>query len=186
MTYSAGDTVSYTVTYLEMKEPRNWIGPPPPNGTRPDLKYDKDPDPSDFFKLYDMVGKMHAWYDMYRWGTRRIEQFLFHPRVLMSTMLINAGPCGFFLLDGRKDGECNIGFFGLNRKWIGKGLGSWLLKIAVSDAWSMKEVAKVTVNTCTLDHPRALGLYEAHGFAAVRRVKRKRKLLNALDPVVKP
>ncbi|MDE0114488.1 MAG: GNAT family N-acetyltransferase [Albidovulum sp.] len=186
MTYSAGEVVEYTVTYLEMDEPRKWIDPPPPAGTGPELRFDGNPSPSDFFKLYDMVGRMHGWTDMHYWSSRRIERFLRHPRVSMSTMIVASEPGGFFLLDGRRSGECNIGFFGLSRKWIGKGLGAWLLKTAISDAWSMNGVEKVSVNTCTLDHPRALGLYKEHGLVAVRKVERKRKLVNDLDPAVKP
>jgi hypothetical protein len=35
-------------------------------------------------------------------------------------------------------------------------------------AW-VKGIERVRVNTCTLDHPSALGFYRAQGFAAVSR-----------------
>ena len=48
----------------------------------------------------------------------------------------------------------------------GRGLGRWFLSSAIEAAWSYKP-AKVTVQTCTLDHPAALPLYQKLGFSPV-------------------
>ncbi len=43
-----------------------------------------------------------------------------------------------------------------------------MLQSAVDLAWD-KGPRKLTVNTCTLDHPKALPLYQKLGFRPVRR-----------------
>jgi hypothetical protein len=50
-------------------------------------------------------------------------------------------------------------------------LGPFLLNCAIDAAWS-GGAKKLTVNTCTLDHPKALGLYQRAGFVPVRQVTR--------------
>ena len=49
-----------------------------------------------------------------------------------------------------------------------RGLGGWLLQSAIELAWD-KGPKKLTVNTCTLDHPKALPLYQKMGFQPTRR-----------------
>jgi ribosomal protein S18 acetylase RimI-like enzyme len=44
----------------------------------------------------------------------------------------------------------------------------------------------MTVNTCTLDHPRALGLYRKMGFRPVRTVDRTRILCRDRDTSLHP
>jgi GNAT superfamily N-acetyltransferase len=47
--------------------------------------------------------------------------------------------------------------------FIGHGLGGALLGRAVDDAWQ-RGARRLWVHTCTLDHPRALRLYQRTGF----------------------
>jgi GNAT superfamily N-acetyltransferase len=63
---------------------------------------------------------------------------------------------------------CEIAYFGLIRDLAGKGHGRWLMAEALARAW-VGDVERLLVNTCTLDHPHALGFYRAQGFVAVRR-----------------
>ena len=44
-------------------------------------------------------------------------------------------PHGFFVLDGRTPGRCNLAYFGLVPEAIGRGLGTFLLQTAVHMAW---------------------------------------------------
>ena len=80
----------------------------------------------------------------------------------------------FFLLDTREAGCCDLGYFGLVPEAIGRGLGRFLLETAVHAAWDLPGVERLTVNTCSLDHPRALPLYQRAGFVPVRREERSR------------
>jgi GNAT superfamily N-acetyltransferase len=45
----------------------------------------------------------------------------------------------------------------------GQGHGRWLMAQALALGWR-KDVARLWVHTCTLDHPSALGFYRAQGF----------------------
>ena len=65
--------------------------------------------------------------------------------------------------------------FSIN-EFIGKGLGKYLLNWAVDQAWSYGP-EKLTVDTCTLDHPRAIGEYQRAGFRPVKQVQKR-----MLDP----
>ena len=42
--------------------------------------------------------------------------------------------------------------------------GPFLLREAITMAWS-REINRLIVQTCTLDHPRALPLYQRFGFS---------------------
>jgi GNAT superfamily N-acetyltransferase len=50
----------------------------------------------------------------------------------------------------------------------GKGHGNWLMAHALAFAWQ-KQVRRVWVHTCTLDHPAALPFYRRHGFVPYKR-----------------
>ncbi len=67
----------------------------------------------------------------------------------------------------QKDKSVEIAFFGLLPQFIGKGLGGYLLSEAIRKAWDL-DASRVWVHTCTLDHPHALGNYEARGLTIVR------------------
>ena len=51
---------------------------------------------------------------------------------------------------------------------IGIGLGEYLLKTAILTAWDSNKIETLTVNTCSLDHKRALQLYQKNGFSPVK------------------
>ena len=76
-------------------------------------------------------------------------------------------PHGFFVLDGRAPRACDLAYFGLVPEAIGRGLGTFLLQTALHMAWDRPGTARVTVNTNSLDHPRALPLYQKAGFEPV-------------------
>ena len=61
-----------------------------------------------------------------------------------------------------------IGYFGLVPELTGQGHGRWLMAHALALAWR-PGTTRVQLNTCTLDHPGALGFYRAQGFTAVKR-----------------
>jgi GNAT superfamily N-acetyltransferase len=59
--------------------------------------------------------------------------------------------------------EAELAYFGLMQDFLGRGLGSFLLATAIDIAWS-KPIERLWVHTNTLDHPRALPLYQKMGF----------------------
>jgi len=78
---------------------------------------------------------------------------------------------GIAELDFRKEGVCNLAYFGLMPEYVGRGLGFFFLAQAVEMAWS-RPIQRFTVNTCTLDHRRALPLYQRVGFVPYSREER--------------
>lgn len=51
---------------------------------------------------------------------------------------------------------------------IGTGAARFLMNRALERAWS-RDVRRVRVHTCTLDHPSALAFYQRSGFRPFRR-----------------
>ncbi|MEC4687862.1 MAG: GNAT family N-acetyltransferase, partial [Nitrospirota bacterium] len=85
-------------------------------------------------------------------------------------------PGGFFVLDTRQPDTCDLAFFGLVPQAIGRGLSAWFLGCAIHMGWDRPGVTRMTVDTTTLDHPRALAFYQRMGFVPVRREDKSRKL----------
>lgn len=74
--------------------------------------------------------------------------------------------CGYFELV-REGDEVRIAIFGLDRDFIGKGLGTSLLGAALERAWT-GGTRRVFLDTCGKDHPNALPNYLRHGFRIIR------------------
>jgi len=73
------------------------------------------------------------------------------------------GPAGYFELDFRSMPRAEISFLGLMPEYIGSGLGTFILREAIVTAWR-RGPERLIIQTCTLDHPRALPLYQRMGF----------------------
>ena len=67
-------------------------------------------------------------------------------------------------------------YFGLMPSFIGKGYGKYFLQWVISKAWSYQP-EWIQLNTCTLDHPNALGTYKKAGFIEVRTEIHQRRIL---------
>ena len=128
-----------------------------------------------FLTMYDAVGQDFLWEDMHLAKRDDVQDFVSDERVEMHTMMREGYPQGFFLLDRRHDGICDIAYFGLVKEAMGKGLGGYLLDQALMAGWEDENVVKMTVNTCTLDHPHARSLYESRGFSYIRSETRTRR-----------
>ena len=102
-------------------------------------------------------------------------------RSSLYTLMEHGWPQGFFLLEPMGEGIVELAYFGMVPEAVGKGLGQWLLKTAILTAWDLPGTRRLDVNTCTLDHPRALALYQKNGFQPVRREERTRTLSRDRD-----
>jgi GNAT superfamily N-acetyltransferase len=117
--------------------------------------------------FYASVGADWWWYDRLGWSYQRWREYV--DRSELETWVgYRAGtPAGYFELEHQPGESIELTCFGLLPGFVGQGLGSELLAFAVSRAWDLNP-NRLWVHTCTLDHPRALALYEAHGFRAFR------------------
>ncbi len=176
MNLRAGERVDYVVTWLEMTERPAFPRPSLPAGPVSALVAADAPPAWYFLSLYDAVGAAYEWTDQHRRDPKDLDRFLKHPDVVLYTLLRAGWPHGFFLLDGRSEGVCDLSYFGLVPEAQGRGLGRYLLQTALHVAWDRPGVERVTVNTNSLDHPRALPLYQKAGFVPVRRTEASRVL----------
>lgn len=176
MTLPIGARVEYTVTYLEMSGRPAGPPPPLPVGARVALMAAERPPVAWFRYLYSEVGRDWEWTDWLERPDAEAADFLGADGVTLHTMMLDGWPGGFFMLDGREAGVCDLAYFGLVPEALGRGLGRWLLGQAIHAAWELPGVERLTVNTCSLDHPAALGLYQRMGFEPVRREKASRLL----------
>lgn len=164
----AGDRVDYTITYLEMTARPAPPDPAPSNQSLALIRATKPP-VAYFLYLYGTVGASYEWTDWFEESEEDQAAFVHDPDVALYTLMVDGWPGGFFVLDGREAGVCDLSVFGLMPEAVGRGLGQWFLGTAIQTGWDRPGVDRMTVNTCTLDHPRALPLYQRMGFEPIRR-----------------
>jgi GNAT superfamily N-acetyltransferase len=154
--------IETVVTYLEMTaDPHNHV-PPPANLKLTLLKTEKPP--LHYYRyLYDIVGREFYWIDRRRMTDDQLAAEIQSEGVDIYVLYIGGVPAGFFEVDHRRAGEVELKYFGLAPEFRGRGLGKWLLNEAVVFCWSWAP-SRVIVETCTLDSPAALPLYQRMGF----------------------
>lgn len=121
--------------------------------------------------LYRWVGAPWQWTDREQWTLEEWSAAVDRPDVELCTLSIGDTLAGYFQLHASDDGV-EIKYFGLLPEWTGRGLGGALLSRAINRAWELTSI-RVTLNTCSLDHPAALANYLARGFRVVRSAARE-------------
>jgi GNAT superfamily N-acetyltransferase len=118
--------------------------------------------------LYDTVGGPWLWYERRIMDDERLGAIIGNPKVQVTVLYVGGVPAGFYELDLRVVGSVELAYFGLMPDFIGRRLGPFLLDRAVAAAWA-EQPRRVWVHTCTLDHPKALQIYQRAGFVPFRR-----------------
>jgi GNAT superfamily N-acetyltransferase len=121
-----------------------------------------------YLAVYRLLGERWMWFSRLTKPRAEIEAILADPAVEFYAVRFEGGDVGLLELDFRVAGACEIAFFGLVPELAGKGHGAWLMAQALASGWR-KEVTRMWVHTCTLDHPGALGFYRRHGFVPFAR-----------------
>jgi thiosulfate/3-mercaptopyruvate sulfurtransferase len=116
--------------------------------------------------LYRQVGKRWHWYNRLRLSDEELSAVLADKRVSVTILYVDGAPAGFFELNHVNEDVVELSYFGLFEHALGLGIGKWFLLQALYSAWQLNPKT-VTVTTNTLDHPRALPLYQMMGFAPV-------------------
>jgi GNAT superfamily N-acetyltransferase len=117
--------------------------------------------------LYRDVGGPWHWHDRDAWSDARLAEHLAQPGVSVHVLTVGGAVAGYFELQRHDDGDVELVYFGLVERFIGRGLGGYLLTAAVDAAWAL-DATHVWLHTCTLDHPAALANYQARGFTPYR------------------
>jgi len=155
-----------TITYLEMRAPPTDPGPPVP-AVKLALMRAEQPSVAFYRFLYETVGSPWMWYERNRLGDNELSAIISDPGVEIYVLYVGGAPAGFSELDLRRLPEIELAYFGLMPEFIGRGLGPYLLRWTIDQAWT-NTAKRLRVNTCNLDHPRALGLYQRCGFVAYK------------------
>jgi GNAT superfamily N-acetyltransferase len=169
-----GRTVETTVTLLEMTTAPSQHVPPPAN-LKLALMLAERP-PVHFYRyLYDIIGRDNHWVDRARLPDAELAGLITAEETEIFVAYANGVPAGYFELEWRDGEDIWLAYFGIVPEFRGRGLGKWLLSEALATAW-LKEPERVRVETCTLDDPRALPLYQRMGFVPY---ERRQKLMEA-------
>lgn len=116
--------------------------------------------------LYRQVGGRWHWYKRLKMSDSALQAVIHHKDVSICVLYVNGAPAGFFELCQQPDNVVELTYFGLFEHALGLGIGKWFLLQALYAAWQSAP-SKVVVMTNTLDHPRALQLYQQFGFSPV-------------------
>src|SRR3546814_3216924 len=117
--------------------------------------------------LYNTVGGAWRWWYRRQMSDAELAGILADVRVEVFVLHVGGTPAGYFELDRRDQpggtgGTIDLAYFGLMAHCVGRGLGRYLLHAAIEQAWSYAP-ERLTVHTNTMDHPRALPLYQQLG-----------------------
>ncbi|WP_211115504.1 GNAT family N-acetyltransferase [Arenibaculum pallidiluteum] len=156
------------VTFLEMAAKPDRVRPLRPPAERLALLRAERPTVSFYRYLYDTVGERWLWADRRRMDAAAVAATVQDPRVEVYVLYKAGVPAGFAELD-RRGAAVDLAYFGLIPDFIGQKLGPWFLDWAVDAAWA-GQCTRLTVNTCSFDHPKALTMYQRAGFMPVRQV----------------
>ena len=162
--------IPMTVTFLEMTAKPAAPPPPAPRGRHAILRCEQPP--THFYRyLYDHIGEKYFWVDRRKLTPEKLAQIIHGPGNLLYVFYSEGNPSGMAEIELRANGSANISYFGLMPEAIGKRLGYFFLYHTCMNAWAL-DITRLTINTCTLDHPRALPLYQRLGFTAYAREER--------------
>ncbi len=158
--------VATIVTSLEMLErPRP---APLPASPLQLVRWDK-PGIDRYRALFRRIGEPWLWFSRLVMADETLAAILHGDAVRIWAVVDRAGiEVGMLELDDRKAGECELSYVGLIPELTGQGHGRWLMAQALALAWR-RDVRRVWVHTCTLDHPGALAFYRRSGFVPYQR-----------------
>ena len=157
--------IAVTITSLEMTAPPKQSLPVPVNVQTAIMRVPGIP-PAFYRFLYLQVGRRWHWVDRLRLDDEALAAILHEPRNSVSVLYVNGAPAGFFELLQVDEDTVELSHFGLFERALGLGIGKWFLLQTLYAAWSSGP-KRVTVTTNSLDHPRALQLYQMFGFSPV-------------------
>jgi GNAT superfamily N-acetyltransferase len=158
------------VTFLEMTSRPSALPPQQPKGKVAILKAENPP--LHFYRyLYDTIGDAYKWVDRRKKSPADLAAIVQHPQNELYVLYADGCPAGMAEIDMRDPAIGHLAYFGLIPEYVGRRLGYFFLYQACVNAWS-RPISRMLVNTCTLDHPRALPLYQRVGFSPYSREER--------------
>ncbi len=172
----AADRVVVTVTFLQMPVPESRSAEVFSEGAK---LVKRRLTVAAYRSLYNEVGGPWLWWLRRVMPDELLARHLDSPAVATHVLTLDGKPAGFFELERSSWPDVNLNYFGLMPDAIGQGLGMKLLRAAIDEAALMSApnraaagpARRITVNTCTADHPRALPNYLKAGFTEIRHAR---------------
>jgi GNAT superfamily N-acetyltransferase len=113
--------------------------------------------------FYKNIGKKHKWIDRLVWTEAQWIDYISNKNVKTYVLKYKDDLAGFFeLIFHCEKKEVEIAYFGLLEEFQNKKLGSYLLSEAIQKSFK-KNINRVWVHTCSLDHKNALNNYIRRG-----------------------
>ena len=124
-------------------------------------------DPVDFQLnkfFYKSIGQKHKWIDRLAWSEEKWINYVSSKNVNTYVLKHKDDLVGFFeLIIYQEKNEIEIAYFGILEEYQNKKLGSYLLSEAIKESFHKKNVKRVWLHTCSLDHKNALNNYLVRG-----------------------
>jgi len=121
--------------------------------------------------FYKNIGESHMWIDRLIWTENQWIDYVSNKDVKTYIFKFKNDLAGFFeLIFHVEKNEVEIAYFGILKEYQNKKLGSYLLSEAIKKSF-IKNVNRVWVHTCSLDHKNALNNYIARGMKVFKTEK---------------
>ncbi len=150
------------ITWLEMTVPpakRYHL----PLGVNAAILHAEKPQLSFYRFLQFQVGYPWNWEMRLRMDDESLAAAIHADTTEIYVLYLDGAPAGFYEVNRADPAVADLAYFGLMPHAAGRGLGRWFLSRSIEACWA-SEPERITVNTCTLDHPAALSLYQKLGF----------------------
>lgn len=153
-------TTRLRVTYMELREP-------PPAGS-PSARRERicreELNSQTYLHLYRRVGEPYRWDQRLRMPEGELMALLGGGALDVYVLRNEHGQAlGFCEFDRREFPDVELKNFGLVPEAQGRGLGSWLLAVALLETWRYSP-SRVWLRTDDWDHPAAVRVYQRAGF----------------------
>ena len=162
-----------TVTYLEMVSYPKHLVLTKPDKLNAEIKLIVEPTVDFYRYLYDTVGEKWTWIERRLIDDSNLQKLIQSSDVEIYILYVDDSVAGFGEIgwDTASNGS-EIKYFGLMPDYIGKRLGPYFLNNIINIAWKRNPV-RLRVNTCDLDHPSALRVYQKSGFNILEEIVEK-------------
>jgi len=125
------------------------------------LDAERDININKFF--YRQVGKDHFWRDRLLWSDNEWKKYIDNKNLETGIMKISGELAGFYEQEFHQgQNEVELIQMGILKQYQGKKFGSLLLKYIIQNAFS-RNIERLYVHTCSLDHKYALNNYLSKG-----------------------
>ena len=162
-----------TVTYMEMVSYPKHLILTKPEQLNTEIKLMVEPSVDFYRYLYNTVGEKWTWIERRLLDDSDLQKLIRSSDVEIYILYVDDNVAGFGEIGwDRASNGSEIKYFGLMPDYIGRRLGPYFLNNIINIAWKRNPV-RLRVNTCDLDHPSALRVYQKSGFNILEEIVEK-------------